>query len=61
MKGSNYVISIEAVPNGYVVRQESYPGMIEPILAVFNKVEDLQAALPELLEPNLHASGEAKP
>ena len=41
-------ISIQVVSNGWIVRQQTY-GPCDRVLAVFNKLEDLQAALPKLL------------
>jgi hypothetical protein len=44
-------ITIQTVPNGWIVREIDFMEHRAPrVLAVFNKLEDLQAALPTLLE-----------
>ena len=42
-------IIIEPVSNGWVVSEHTMNGYLPTWLAVFNKMEDLQAALPDLL------------
>lgn len=53
-------ITITQAPNGWIVREQSY-AMCERVLAVFNKLEDLQAALPALLVREQKETEETKP
>jgi hypothetical protein len=54
-------IVITAAPNGWIVNEVDGPAMTPSVLAVFNRMEDLQAALPELLGEEPKKEKEAKP
>lgn len=56
-------ITIMPAPNGWIVREQNcaWPGGIPDTLAVFNKLEDLQAALPALLGQEQKGTEETKP
>lgn len=54
-------IVITAAPNGWIVNQVDGPAMTPSVLAVFNRMEDLQAALPELLGEEPKKEKGAKP
>jgi hypothetical protein len=59
----SYGISIVPAPNGWIVREPdcAWPGGMPNTLAVFNKLEDLQAALPALLGQEQKGTEETKP
>ena len=54
-------ILIAPAPNGWVVREDCYGMTVPRVLAVFNKLEDLHAALPALLTAEQKETEGTKP
>jgi hypothetical protein len=54
-------IIITQAPNGWIVREDGYGMTVPRVLAVFNKLDDLQAALPALLLAEQNETEGTKP